>query len=366
MSIQRFSWKNQLNPGKLPTACIVRYGAFGDTVQAMSMVAQLKKEGWHVTFIGQHPSHEVVIHDPNIDRLIIQTMNQIPIAQLGFFWAFFANKGAPGGKPFDRWINLTESVEANLLAIPGNVRFHWPAKARHELMNFNYLEHQHRLAKVEYVPSFTFYSTAEEKDWRNREREKMRKAGIEKYVLWPIAGSSRTHKVYPYAQKIWEHVMHHYPTWGVLTVGDPTCTEVEKGFEGKPRMWLTSGKYTIRQVFLMMETADVVIGPETGVMSAAAFYPMPKICLLTHSTIENLTRDWVNCTSIWAPKTHCPGRGANEVAACHLMLPSFEGCRQNPETGVSQCSTETQPEWVWQALQECMNTGKAPTWSPPA
>jgi ADP-heptose:LPS heptosyltransferase len=288
------------------------------------------------------------------------------MAQLGQFWPWWENYGIGNGKKYDHWVNLTESVEANLLAMPGNIRFVWPAKARHDLMNFNYLEHQHRIARCDYNPSFTFYSSDEEKQWRDRELAKMKKAGIEKYILWPLAGSSRTHKIYPHAPSIWEHVLRHYPEWGIVTTGDPTCKALETGFEGRQRMWLCSGKLSFRQVLLLMETANVVIGPETGVMSGAAFYPMPKVALLTHSTVENLTRDWVNTSSMWAPNTHCPGRGLNEAPACHKMLPSFEGCRQNEKTMVAQCSSETQPEWVWEVLQACMNTGVAPKWSPPA
>jgi len=365
VSIHRYSWKDKKNPEGLPTACVIRYGAYGDVAQAMSIVTQLKKDGYHVTFISQHPSHEIVLHDPSIDRLIIQTQNQIPMAQLGHFWPWWENFGAPGGKRYDKWVNLTESVEANLLAIPGNIRFTWAPKARHELMDFNYLEHQHNLAQCAYVPTFKFYSTEEERKWRDQELARMKKAGIEKFILWPLAGSSRTHKIYPHAHSIWSHVLQHYPTWGVVTTGDPTCTPFEEAFAGKPRLWATSGKYTMRQVMLLLEKADIVVGPETGVMSAAAFYPMPKLIFLSHSTVKNLTRDWVNTTSIWAPKTHCPGRGNNEVPACHLMLPTFEGCRQHPESKVAQCATEIKPEWVWAVLQEMMQTGIAPKWEPP-
>lgn len=363
--IRKFSWKDKKNPQDLPTACVVRYGAYGDTIQAMSVIAQLKKDGYHVTLLTQHPSHEGILLDPNIDRLVIQTQNQVPMAQLGMFWPWFELFGGPQHKKFDKWVNLTESVEANLLALPGNIRFVWTPKARHELMDFNYLEHQHNLAGCEYNPSFTFYSNDEEKRWRKDELEKIRKAGIKKYILWPLAGSSRTHKIYPHAHAIWDHVLKHYPEWGVVTTGDHTCKALETSFEGRPRMWLAAGKYTFRQTMLLMETADVVIGPETGVMSGAAFYPMPKVALLTHSTVKNLTRDWVNTVSLWAPKTVCPGRGDGTIQACHKMLPTFEGCRQNEKTMVAQCSTETLPEWVWEVLQACMNTGKAPEWSPP-
>jgi ADP-heptose:LPS heptosyltransferase len=365
VSTHRFSHRNPVNPEGKPTACLIRLGAFGDLVQAMSLVAQLKKEGYWVTVIAQHPGGELVIHDPNIDRLVVQTMNQIPIHQLGMFWQFYENKGAPGGKKFDRWINLTESVEANLLISAGNVKFVWSPKARHRFMNWNYLEHQHLLANVPYVPTFKFYPSKEETLWRDQERNRMRKAGIDKFIMWGLAGSSRTHKVYPYAEAIWGHVLQHYPGWGVATVGDPSCVDFEKNFDGKTRMWCTSGKWTIRQVMTMLEIADVVVGPETGLMSAAAFYAMPKICFLSHSTVENLTRDWINTASMWAPNTECPGRGKNEAPACHKMLPTFEGCRRHTETGVAQCASEIKPAWVWSVIQQCMQTGKAPQWQPP-
>ena len=366
MSTHRFSHRAPVNPEGKPTACVIRLGAFGDLVQACSITAQLKKLGYHVTLVSQHPGGLIVTHDPNVDRLVVQTQNQIPIHQLGLFWVWFENKGAPGGKKFDRWINLTESVESNLLISAGNVKFVWHPKARHKFMNHNYLEFQHLIAGLPYEPSFKFYSTEEERRWRDQERARMKKAGIEKYIFWALAGSSRTHKVYPHSHAIWEHVLQYYPGWGVMTIGDPSCAEFEKGFSERPRMWCTSTRYSIRQALLMLETADVVVGPETGTMSAAAFYPMPKIVFLSHSTVENLTRDWPNTASMYAPNTHCPGRGKNEAPACHQMLPTFEGCMRNPDTGVAQCASEIKPEWTWQVLQACMQEGKAPEWQPPS
>lgn len=366
MSTQKFSHKKVLNPDGLPTAALVRYGAIGDLVQAMSVVKGLKDTGYHVTLICQHPASDLVTSDPNIDRLIVQTPNQIPIHQLGIFWAWYQQYGAPGGKAFDRWINLTESVESNLLIGPGNVKFGWSPIARHRLMNFNYLEHQHLIAEVPFKPWFEFYPTDEEKKWRDKEREAMRKAGIKKFVFWALGGSSRTHKVYPHSAAIWEHILHYYPEWGVLTSGDPSCAPFEEGYKGKPRMWCASGKYSLRQTLAMLAIADVVAGPETGQMSAAAFYDMPKVVFLSHSTIENLTRDWKNTTSLYAPKTHCPGRGNNQVLACHKMLPTFEGCRKHDEFGVAQCVSEILPEWTWAVIQDCMREGKAPKWEPPS
>lgn len=365
MSIQRFSHKNPHNPEGKPTVCVIRYGAIGDTVQAISLLKVLKEEGYHVTFVCAWPGSMLAETDPHIDRLIVQTQNQVPMSQLGHLWLWMERKGNYG-KPFDKWVNLTESVENNLLAIPGNVKFGWAPLVRHRTMNFNYLEHQHGLAEIPFRPSYKFYPLPEEVKWREQEQAAMAKRGIKKRILWALAGSSRTHKVYPHMQDIWRHVLQYYPDWGVVTIGDNSTQAFEFGdFATNPRFWAASGRYNLRQTATLVETADIVIGPETGLMSMAAFYPMPKVVLLTHSTIENLTRDWVNTASLWAPNTHCPGRGANLVAACHKMLPTFEGCRQHEKFLTAQCSAETKPEWVWEVLQTCMRTGQAPKWSPP-
>ena len=365
MSVHKFSHRVEKNPENKPTAMVIRYGAFGDLVQAMSVVNQLKADGYHVTLMCQFPGSEIVTNDPNIDRLIVQTPNQVPIHQLGLLWAWFEMKGDPK-KRYDKWINLTESVESNLLIGPGNVKFGWSPKARHVFMNHNYLEHQHLIGNVPFKPSFRFYPTDEEKRWRDAERQRMRKAGIDKFILWVLGGSSRTHKVYPHTPLIWDNLIDRYPTWGVCTAGDASCKVFEQAHETKPRMWCASGRHTIRQTLAMMEIADAVVGPETGIMSAAAFYPMPKIVFLSHSTIENLTRDWVNTTSLYAPKTHCKGRGENEAPACHLMLPTFEGCRRHEVLGTAQCVAEILPEWTWDVLQTAMRTGEAPKWQPPS
>lgn len=367
MSVHRFSWKTDPNPDKKPTVCVVRFGAFGDTVQAVSVCAAFKKLGYRVTLMCSYPASELVAFDPNIDELITLMQNQVPINWLGYYWHWM--RSSYRGKGFDKWVNLTESVEHSLLATVGNVKFEWSAPARHKLMNFNYLEMQHDIAGVPYEPDkgplFKFYPTEEEKTWRAFEHARMVKAGIKKFMIWPLAGSSRAHKIYPHVDVLWRHVFKYCSDWGIVTVGDGSCAELEAGFDGERKLWRTSGKWTMRQVCAMLELSDLVIGPETGVQSVAAFYPMPKIVFLSHSTVENLTRDWVNTTSMGSPATVCPGRGNNEAPACHKMLPDFNGCRRNEEFGVAQCTVELKPEWVWAVMQKAMNEGSGGIWAPP-
>lgn len=358
------SWKIDTNPQKLPKAAVTRFGAFGDVAQAASVCASLKRQGYHVTMFASWPSSEIVAKDPNIDELHVQLQDQVPMQMLGHYWVWLKNKFK--GKGFEKWVNLTESVEGNLLATEGIIKFEWPPLARHKAMNRNYLEVQHELAGTPYEPSFKFYPTEDETKWAKEEILRMKKAGIEQFILWGLAGSSRSHKIWPYIDEIFKHVLKYYPQWGIATVGDGSCVELEKGFETEPRIWKTSGKWNMRQVLTMLDYARVVVGPETGLMSAAAFYDIPKIVFLSHSTIENLTRDWVKTTSLYAPYTWCPGRGKNEAPACHSMHSKFEPmCRRHEVMGTAQCVAEILPEWCWTHLQKAMIEGDGGEFIPP-
>lgn len=356
------SWKVDKNPDKKRTACLVRFGAYGDVVQAASIAATLKKEGYHVTFIASYPSSEIIAFDPNVDRLITLGQDQMPLDWLGHFFVWWKQK-------FDKFINLTQSAEVTLLSTEGSVTFsEWSPAARHRYMNHNYMQLQAELGRVDYAPSFKFVPHQSEIDWCRKELKKMEAAGIRNKIMWSLAGSARTHKLWPFIDQIFQPLLNadRYRDWGIITVGDGACKELEEGFEVHPRIWRTSGQWTMRQVLTMMEQCQVVVGPETGVLQAAAFYDMPKLMFLSHSTKENLTRDWKNTASLYAPETICPGRGQNEAPACHMMLPTWNGCRRSDITGVAQCATEIHPEWVWYELQLQMMRGKATEkWEPP-
>lgn len=98
---------------------------------------------------------------------------------------------------------------------------------------------------------------------------------------------------------------------------------------------------SIRQTMALAQVCDVVIGPETGVMSAVAMEPMPKIVLLSHSTKENLTRDWVNTQSMAATEG---------CTSCHKMVYTWDQCVRDEATGTAQCMVNIHPDEVWNAL----------------
>ena len=84
-----------------------------------------------------------------------------------------------------------------------------------------------------------------------------------------------------------------------------------------------------------------------------------KVVILSHSTVNNLTRDWDNTASIWSASTTCPGRGKNEALACHQLHYNWDFCQQakTPDgqgTGVAQCQYDIPAEAVYDAISEAL------------
>ena len=325
------------------TALVCRFGAFGDLMQASSVFAGLKKQGYHVTLMTSLPGADVISQDPNIDSIMLLDKDQVPNPDLAAFWKYQSTK-------YTKFVNLSESVEGTLLAMPGRTAHGWTPLIRHEMMNRNYVEFQHKLAGVPHAPNIKFFPTREEREWAKATRSKMGKFA----VLWSLAGSS-VHKTWAGLDHILASIMLGYPDAHVVLCGGPECVILEAGWEKEPRVHLTSGKWSIRQSLAFASTqADLVIGPETGVLNAVANEKVPKIVFLSHSTVENLTRDWTNTVSMWGRDTSCVGRGDNEAPACHQMHYGFTHCTKHEESGTAQCQVDISVEEVWLNINEIM------------
>ena len=320
------SWKK---PRHEKSVALVRYGAIGDLLQASSVAKGLKDQGWHVTFYTSPPQSDVLKHDPNIDEIVLQDKDQVPNHELGPFWDSIKKK-------HDKFINLSESVEGAFLALPGRTPHMWSPRARHAYLNRNYLESQHLMADVPHVAQMRFYATAEEKAWAREERKKFGEFSI----LWSLSGSS-VNKTWPYVDNVIAALMLHSPGTHVTFVGDAVCTILERGWENEPRVHCRSGKYSIRQSLSLLDVVDCVIGPETGVLNGAACLPVPKVVFLSHSSVENLTRDWVNTYSLTSENVTCKGRGNNEAPTCHQLHYGWDHCTKDFDEECPECIAKT-------------------------
>lgn len=320
------------------TALVVRYGAYGDLMQASSVIKGLKDQGYHVTLHTAAPGCVVMEHDPNIDKMIVFDKDQVPNGDLGAFWEWQAKK-------YDKIVNLSESVEGSLLAMPGRAHYRWSPLARHRAMNFNYLEMQHAIAGVPHKPQVRFYSTLEERNWAHEVRSRMAPGPV---VMYSLAGSS-VHKTWAGLDNVIAGIMLHSDETTVVLVGGPEGVILEAGWEKERRVARTSGKWSIRQSLAFIEQCDILIGPETGVMNAASCLPIPKIVLLSHSTHENLTRDWVNVHPVWAKHSSCSNRSG--VPSCHQMHYGWAHCPRSEDKSQAQCQADIDPQDVYTAME---------------
>lgn len=326
------SWK-EAKPVK--TAAVIRYGAYGDLMQASSVFYGLKKQGYHVTLYSSAPGVEVVLYDPNIDVIIEQDKDQVPNHELGEFWAYTKKK-------YDKFINLSESVEGTLLAMPNRINHTWPHSVKNTLMDINYLSFQHALSEIPHEPAIQFYRTEDEKKWARKTKNEHQG----KIVVWALAGSS-VHKTWPYLDTIIARMLLEDPTIQIYLVGGPECIILEAGWDHEKRVHKTCGKWSIRQTFSFLYEADLVIGGETGVLNAAACMQMRKLVTLSHSSKNNLTRDWVNTVSLTPKNTTC--------FPCHTLHFGFQFCHQDKETGTAACQADISADTMWDSVKEWMD-----------
>jgi len=348
ISSEDWSIRNLLElPLQGPAACVVRYGGFGDMLQAANVFPALKRAGFNVFVMTTPQGQAIIAEDPNVDGFILQDTDQVPNDELSAFWEVQARR-------FDRFVNLSESVEGTLLAYPGRANHGWPDIVRRtRLGSVNYLEWTAELAQVPYASESRFYPTEDERDAVQRFMARVRLTAVggegrpgpvnapaRFTIVWALSGSS-IHKAYPHQDLVIERVLQTMPEASLVLVGDTACQILEAGWEDNPRVHCLSGRIGIRETLALAQVADCVVGPETGILNAVAFEPMGKVILLSHSSRQNLTAHWFN-TYAMEPPTPC--------YPCHRLHHDRRYCPEHEPTGAAMCAWEIDPMQVHSAI----------------
>jgi predicted SAM-dependent methyltransferase/ADP-heptose:LPS heptosyltransferase len=314
------------------TVCVCRFGAYGDQLQASSVLKGLKEQGYH--WMTVPTGYAVLRTNPYIDEWFLMDVDQVPDTALTGFWNHWRTK-------FDKFINLSESIERTLLAVNWDSRWDWPKSVLHRMMDQNYLEFTHELAEVPFVPDVHFYET----DAEQEESEAFRAEKATGFcVLWALAGSS-LHKFYPWMDQVLAAVMLHLPEAKVVTVGDAACAILEQGWEDEDRVITRSGQWSMRRSLSMALHSDLVMGPETGVLNAVGYEEVETLIMLSHSSEKNLTRDWVNNTVM------VPDTAIAPCYPCHKLHHSKSTCPREEETTAAMCAASINPDDVFNAIR---------------
>lgn len=296
-----------------------------DSVIISSCIKKLKEEGYYIILDTTSRGLQVFQEDPNIDEFIHHD-EDMSIEDTIDFWEVQKKE-----VKHDRYINFSESIEMNLALHHSDPLYWEPKYVRAAVCDKNYYEESIRWAKLEDVPfNPVLYFTEEE--------EKAAKVPFDNdkfSILWGLSGSG-TNKIYPWTEYVMFDLLARFPDIHFITVGDDKCKILEPKH---PRITRLSGEIPMRLAMCMTQFADLVVSPDTGLLHASGAYDTPKIGLLGHTTIKNITKHFNNDYSI---KAECA------CSPCfRLIFDQDVQCPKNPITHSPWCLSEgLKPERV--------------------
>ena len=330
----------------LKTCGVVRYGGIGDMLQTSSVAAKLKKEGYAVYLHTTPQGKEILEFDKNIDKFILQDTDQVPNHELRDFWDCLSKK-------YDKFVNLSESVEGSWLALEGRTKHFWPQKVKHKYMNANYIEFAYDLAGLSGMPPepIIFYPSKREEKRAKITYDKI--AGEHGLVVtWALSGSS-LHKTWPYVDSVIARFMLETRNINFVLVGDDYCRILEAGWEKEPRVHLRSGEWSIRETLAFAQISDLVIGPETSLLQLDT---VKRVILLSHSSPENLTKYWKNAFVLTPEDCEC--------YPCHMMHHGYDFCNSvdvkmhDGKAKAAKCKANISPDRVINAIIDALGIKK--------
>jgi ADP-heptose:LPS heptosyltransferase len=326
---QTFSCDDEL-PDK--AVCVIRYGAIGDCIVASSILPGLKRQGHHVVFNTQPTGYHVLKGNPHIDEFLMQDKNQIPNAELPEYWLYLKRK-------YGRVINLSETMEGAICSVQHRPDFTWPDEVRRQYRAANYYDFVHTMAGVPLPPEPSFHPTTREIKRAGKRRDKI---GRDKTVMvWVLAGSS-VHKRCPQMGEVLGYysqdgrwtpgLLDLLPDLHIVFAGDETCRLLEVDYDNHPQVTCTSGKWGLRDTLTFIAEADIVIGPETGMVNAAGMMGVPTILFLSHTSEDTVAKHWDEYIALEPEGVEC--------FPCYRLHQNIDSCNliDDPRYGeVAEC-----------------------------
>jgi ADP-heptose:LPS heptosyltransferase len=317
---------------------VIRYGAWGDQIMAASVLPHLKWEGWHITLNCQAPQDEINRTNPYVDDFMVQDRGQVHPDSLIDYWRALETR-------YERVVNLSSSVEGQALLTPSHPTYYYDHEARKRLFNKNYLELTHDIVGVPHdFDGARFYATAEE----TARAAQIKKEIGRPLVAWVLTGSS-VHKFHPGQHKAIVRLLHATDA-AIMLMGDKDSIPVQdliledvEAYHGDTtRILAQVGKFQMRASMAMAQAADVVIGPETGLLNAVGMEANRKVILISHSGAGQLTKHWKNTTELLPENTPC--------FPCHRMHFGFDYCTKDEKTHAALCQANISVDRIVEAV----------------
>ena len=308
------------------TALVIRPGALGDMCIVSPVFKALKRDGYHITLQTGPRGHHVLKHNPYIDEWIMYEYEGKDNPDVEKQWEDLRKKLKP-----DYFKNFAESIEVNVSLHPRSPAYNFPKQERYERGNRNFYEVTEEWAEIkldQYYPDLYLQPEEEEAVGKYLNKSKLN-------VLWALSGSGGN-KVYPYTEQIMVDLLKKYDDIHFMTVGNAKCKilEGDTPIEGITNL---SDKISFRDTIALCKLSDLVVSPDTGTLHAAGAFDTPKIGILGHTTIENVTKHFENDYSLEADEA------LSECSPCFRLIYShFLQCPIDEATGGAFCMSKGQ------------------------
>ena len=302
----------------------MRLGAFGDSIITTPLIRKLKEQGHTIIYEYSDRGKAVLANNPHIDEHVFYKADSVPFDKLQAHWDAQAIKYKA-----DKVINLSETIEYALATHPRSPRYFYPKNERKELCNRNYYEYTFERAGVKWEDDDLRPELFFDEGEIHEAKELMRIAHFN--ILFCLSGSGK-HKAYPWTEVVINEILEKCPNAHIITTGDVFCKLLE---EEHDRVTSISGEADIRTSMALTGLVDLVVSPDTGILHAAGCYDTPKIGLLGHTTIENITKHFTNDMSI-----ESDGRLV-ECSPCFKMIYDMNSqCPIDNRTGGAFCMSK--------------------------
>lgn len=321
------------------------------------VIQKLKDLGYYIILNTGKRGIEIYKHDSRIDEFI-EHDETISIGEIQDHWEKLQKD-----TPHDLFINFSESIECNVALHPKGPLYiyprtetiqagKWKGKTIKDVGGRNYYDvtaewaYQVRpegtwMLSCDKRPSLQFTEEEEKEVSEYIKKDKFN-------ILWALSGSG-TNKVYPWTDYVMGETLKKYPDTHFITVGDNKCQILEDINNQFPKESITqlSGKLSIRQSMLLTKVVDLVISPDTGILHASGCYDTPKIGLLGHTTIENITKYFKNDYSI---------ESESECAPCYRLIYDYSlQCPLSYITKAAMCMDKIKPERIFEQIKKVRN-----------
>lgn len=330
-------------------AGIARLGGIGDNLMAASVFKSLKKMGYSLDVITASPNHVVYLHNPYIDKLSIKADGDIPKDLLAW-QAWFASRA----KEYDLFLHASHSCEGRHAVFETMTSFWWPDDYRRQLCGGSYIETVHDIVGAPYDFGPLYFVSDEEKE---RALNTKKQIG-ERFVAWVISGT-RIDKLYPAAALAISRIIKELDIpvvmFGAPNPKEHSCAKAIQDFvethnsslKGLHLAMSVEGadpggdqSWPIRRALALVHAADVVVSPDTGAAWSVAFEPIPKVLMVSHASVENITKHWINTVTLHADPDRVP------CWPCHRLHDRIDTCTPNKDGNGAACISDISVESV--------------------